>query len=312
MKFKKPNFWDLKRPNFISFLLLPFTLPIVINNFFLKNKLSKKSRELKTICVGNIYLGGTGKTPTTIKLYEILKTLKFKVSTAKKMYKSQKDEAIILQKKTNFITAKNRNEIIKQAINNRQNVVIFDDGLQDRSVSYDLNFVCFDSATFIGNGCLIPSGPLREKLNSLKKYDGVFLKTNHEISDYQLNLIKKYNNDIKIFETFFEIKNLNEFNLADEYLIFSGIGNHESFKNILLKKNFIIKKEIIFPDHHSYKKNEIEDIIKQSKNLNLKIITTEKDYVKISEMNPVNIKFIDVKINIKDEQNLINFLKKNC
>ena len=114
MKFKKPNFWDLKRPNFISFLLLPFTLPIVINNFFLKNKLSKKNQELKTICVGNIYLGGTGKTPTTIKLYEILKTLKFKVSTAKKMYKSKKDEAIILQKKTNFITAKNR--IVTEAL----------------------------------------------------------------------------------------------------------------------------------------------------------------------------------------------------
>ena len=181
MNFFKPKFWDKTEISLLSLFLYPITLIIKLLTF-LKPFLTKKNQcSIPIICVGNIYLGGTGKTPTTIKLYEILKTLKFKVSTAKKMYKSQKDEAIILQKKTNFITAKNRNEIIKQAINNRQNVVIFDDGLQDRSVSYDLNFVCFDSATFIGKRCIIPSGPLREKLNSLKKYDGVYLKTNHEI-----------------------------------------------------------------------------------------------------------------------------------
>ena len=106
MKYKKPKFWDFKKPNFISLILLPFTIPIIINNFFLKFKSLKKNKKIKSICVGNIYLGGTGKTPTTIKLYDILKKLDLKVSTAKKFYKSQFDEKIILEKKNTIINQK--------------------------------------------------------------------------------------------------------------------------------------------------------------------------------------------------------------
>ena len=309
MKFKKPKFWDLKKPNLVSFLLLPLTLPIIINNFFLAFKFPKKDVKIKTICVGNIYLGGTGKTPTTIKLYEILKNLKFNVSTAKKFYKSQLDENIILQKKTKFITAKSRSEIIKRAINTSQDVVVFDDGLQDRNISYDLRFICFDGEKFVGNGCLIPSGPLREKISSLKNCDGVFLKADNEISVTQSNIIKKHNPNIQIFETYFEITNLDKFNLTKNYLMFSGIGNPQSFKNTLIKNKFNIIDEIVFSDHHNYERLEIENIIKHAKNINAEIVTTEKDFVKITQLNSKNIDFINVKLNIKNEQNLINFLK---
>ena len=99
MRFKKPKFWDLKKPNLISILLLPLTLPIILNNFLLKFKSYKKNEEIKSICIGNIYLGGTGKTPTTIKLFHIFQELNFKVLTAKKFYKSQIDEIKILEKK---------------------------------------------------------------------------------------------------------------------------------------------------------------------------------------------------------------------
>ena len=310
MKFKKPKFWDLKKPNFISYFLLPFTLPLILNNFFLKIKPNKKNELIKTICVGNIYLGGTGKTPTVLKIYRILKDLKFKVSTAKKFYISQQDENIILQKKTDFLTAKKREEIIDKAIKNRNDLVIFDDGLQDRTIKYDLQFVCFESETFIGNGCLIPSGPLREKLSSLKKYDCAFIKNNNNKIDQQISLIKRYNSEIKIFETYFEINNLGEFDRSKNYLIFSGIGNHLSFKKTLEKNNFKISKEIVFPDHYQYSKNEIEKILSHAEENKIEIITTYKDFVKISNFGLDKIKFINVDLKIKDESNFINFLKK--
>ena len=309
MKFKKPKFWDLKKPNFISLILLPFTLPIIINNFFLKFKSNKKNKKIKSICLGNIYLGGTGKTPTTIKLYEILKSLNLNVATAKKFYASQIDENIILDEKTKLITAKNRKIILQKAIEFSCDVVVFDDGLQDKNLSYDIEFVCFDSDKLIGNGCLIPSGPLREKINSLKKYDGIFLKSDHKTQVDHLKLFKKYNSKIQIFETYLEIKNLDNFDKSANYLIFSGIGNSQSFKNILLKNEFNIKEELIFPDHHIYKKNELDEIVLKAKNLNTKIITTKKDFVKIKKLGFDNINYAEVELKIRDEKRLVNFLK---
>ena len=309
MKFKKPKFWDFKKPNLISYLLLPFTLVVLINNFFLRFKSKKKNKKIKSICVGNIYLGGTGKTPTTIAIYDILKKLKFEVSTAKKFYQNLYDENIILEKKTKFISSNNRNKILSKGIEQKQQIIIFDDGLQDKNISYDIEFVCFDADNFIGNGCLIPSGPLRENLNSLKKYDAVFIKNENKIVQDQLNLIRKYNQNIKIFETFFKIKNLNEFDLDNEYIIFSGVGNPNSFKKILINNKFKIIKEIIFADHYNYKRKEVENILAIAKERNCKIITTEKDFVKIDKFGFTDINFIDVDLKVKNEEKLVAFLK---
>ena len=188
-------------------------------------------------------------------------------------------------------------------------MVIFDDGLQDKNISYNLQFVCFDTDKWIGNGNLIPSGPLREKLDSLKKYDGVFLKNDSENSSDKIEIIKKYNPEIEVFETFYEINNLKKFNMKDKFLIFSGIGNPTSFKKILLKNNFNIVEEVIFPDHHNYSKIDINKIIHYAKEINAKIITTEKDYVKVSKINFEDINYLEVDLKIKNEQKLIDFIK---
>mgnify|MGYP001198186014 CR=1 FL=1 len=198
MKFRKPHFWDLKKPNFNSIILIPFTILIKINNFFLNLKSKKNHQKLKTICIGNIYIGGTGKTPTTIKLYNMLKNLNINISTAKKLYSSQNDERIILEKETNLISGINRNEIINKAIKEKKELIIFDDGLQDKYISYDLQFVCFDAKNWIGNGKLIPAGPLRENLESIRKYDLIFLKNIDENTNELINLITEDNSKVNI------------------------------------------------------------------------------------------------------------------
>ena len=196
-----------------------------------------------------------------------------------------------------------------KGIKKNQQVIIFDDGLQDKTISYDLEFVCFDAENFIGNGCLIPAGPLREKLESLNKYDAVFLKNNNSNIIDQKNLLKKYNKNIKIFDTYYEITNLNKFNLDNEFLIFSGIGNPLSFKKILINNKFKVVKEIIFPDHYNYKKKEIENIILVAKKNNYKIITTEKDLMKINNFDLKEVNFIEISLRIKNEKELIDFLR---
>ena len=310
MNFKKPKFWDLKKPNLLSHLLLPFTIFPLINNFLLKLKSKRKLKEIKTICVGNIYLGGTGKTPLTIKLFDILKDLKIKIATAKKYYLSQTDEQIMLKTKTNFITSKTRKKIIEKSIQEKIDLIIFDDGLQDKNLNYDIQFVCFDSDTWIGNGRLIPSGPLRENLSSLKKYDAIFLKTHNKNNvDDLIHSIKKINHQIKIFKVFYKILNLDQFDLNEKYFAFSGIGNPSSFEDLLIKNNFNVINKHIYPDHYKYLQKDIDFLKKKANDEGAKLITTEKDYIKIPEKDKNGINCLKLGLEIDEEMELLNFIK---
>ena len=312
MKIYKPKFWDYKKPNFLSYLLIPLTFPLIINNYLSKfKKKNTFSQKIKKICVGNIYVGGTGKTPLVINIYKILKQLNFKTATIKKFYNNHIDEQKLLNKNTKLYCKKDRVLALLDAIKDNMEVVVFDDGLQDRSINYDLKFVCFNSTKWIGNGFLIPAGPLREKIESIEKYDVVFLNGN-EINNSNLKLlIQKYNKNIKIFESYYKPTNISEFDINDKYIVFSGIGNPESFKETLVKNKLNIIKEINFPDHFNYTQADINKIKFEAKNLNAKIITTEKDYMKINPNENYDIKFLKIEIKVKDENELIDYLRSH-
>ena len=308
MNFRKPVFWDLKKPNIFSYLLLPLTIPVIINNFFLNIQKKYKFSKIKTICVGNIYLGGTGKTPLTIKLFNIIRKMGFDVITAKKFYSNQIDEQNLLKAKTKTIVSKRRIDAINQAVNNSNQVIIFDDGLQEKKIDYDLKIVCFKKKNWIGNGQLIPSGPLREKIENLKNYDIVFLNGKGDNVESIKEIIYKLNPKIEIFESNYEIQNLNELDVNSNYLIFSGIGDPFSFKEILLENNISIVKEVVFPDHHRYKKKDIESVLQESKKLNAKILTTEKDFIKLSDDYAKEINFLKIELKIVKEKQFINLI----
>ena len=312
MKFIKPKFWDYKKPNFLSYLLLPFTFPLIINNFFLTiKKRNVLNSKIKKICVGNIYLGGTGKTPLVIKIYQILNQLRFKTATIKKFYKTHIDEQKILDQNTKLYCLKNRQTALSHAIKDNNDVIIFDDGLQDKTIDYDLKFVCFNNIKYIGNGFLIPAGPLREKIESISKYDAAFINGNLIDNTKLKILINKHNRNIKIFESYYFPTNTHQFDTSERYLIFSGIGNPETFKETLLKNRFNVVKEIIFPDHHNYTQMDIDKIRQQANKLNAKIITTEKDFIKINAYKNNDIKFLQIELKIKNEEELIAYLRIN-
>ena len=308
MYLKKPSFWD-KQISILSYLLLPFTIFVTVNNFLNSKKKKYLSKKLKTICVGNIYIGGTGKTPTTIKLYNLIKKIK-NVSTAKKYYLNQQDEEILLKRKTKFLTASSRKSILKLAEKKNIEVLIFDDGLQDNQIDYNFKFVCFDGDLGIGNGLLLPAGPLRETINSLKKYDVVFIKKGNNLNNL-IKLIEKHNKRIKIFITDYKISKFSKFNRSKKYLIYSGIGNPHGFAKILKQNKVKIVDKIIFPDHHSYSNQDFNFILNKAKQNNAEIITTEKDYVKVPKELQKKIKFLKVNLIIHNEKKLIKFLKLN-
>ncbi len=308
MIFKKPKFWDFQKPNLISYLLLPLTLPILINNYFLKSQRNKENKIFK-ICVGNIYIGGTGKTPLSIKICNLLSQKNLKSVIIKKFYKDQVDERKLIENYSNLICNKSRIEATETAINQNYKYAVFDDGLQDRSINYDLRLVCFSNLLWIGNGFLIPAGPLRERIGSLKKYDAVILNGDPFLNVKLIEQIKKINDKIEIFESNYKIKNIKDFDKQHNYVIFSGIGNSKSFYELLKNNNFKILKEFKFPDHYSYKKKDLDEIFSFAKKQNSKVITTEKDFVKINDEFIDKIRPVKVDLNINNQEKFIEFIK---
>ena len=154
--------------NFFSVIYIIFTRFVEINNILSSLRPKKKFTEIKTVCVGNLYVGGTGKTPTSLLLYNLLKKMNINPVTAKKFYNNQMDEQKFLKDNSNFISLNDRKKIVKKAIEMKFDMIIFDDGLQEKRIDYDIKFACFDSEKWIGNGHLIPAGPLREKIDTIK------------------------------------------------------------------------------------------------------------------------------------------------
>lgn len=305
MKILKPRFWSDN--NIISHLLLPLTIiTIAVNRL---KKLKKKFKpEIPTICVGNIYLGGTGKTQLVLKLNYLLSKI-YKISVIKKYYKDQFDEQTLLDKYTDLILTRNRIEGVKKIKKLKKNIAIFDDGLQDKSIKYKITIVCFNSFSSTGNSKLLPAGPLRENLSELKNYNAIFI--NGKKNDQLIKIIKKYNDKIKIFRGEYILNNKKNFNLKSNFIAFCGIGTPENFFNLLEDNKIKIKKQIVFPDHYDYKRSDIQELKELAVRNDCELITTEKDFMKIKKYKISKLKFTDVDLKIYDQPNLVKFIKDN-
>ena len=309
MKLKKPKFWDYKKPSFFSYLLLPFSIILGLITK-IKSKPKFSNSKIKTICVGNIYIGGTGKTSLTIKIKEILDKNNIKACFIKKFYPNQTDEQKLLSKNGTLFSNLKRITALDEAISKGFEVAIFDDGLQDSSIKYDLEIVCFNNLNWIGNGLTLPSGPLRENINNLKSYENVFLNGNEESLIAIKNQIKNINTNININSGKYILLNISEFDKDQNYLVFSGIGNHKTFVEMLKNNKLKIVSDLEYPDHYQYSKRDFDEIIINAKKYNAHIITTEKDYLRLENFNRNEILYVKSSLDISDEESLTNKLIK--
>ena len=303
MKLIKPIFWKTK--NFISLILYPLSAVTFLINFLKKFSI-KKTFEIKTICIGNIFIGGTGKTSLAIEINELLKN-KFRTVFIKKNYKNQIDEINLLNNKGKIISSSNREDALLAASKKKYQVAILDDGLQQKNINYNLRIACFNSEYGLGNEFTLPAGPLRENLSVIKNYDLIFLngeKNNKKI----LSKFKSINKDLKIFEGKYKPLNLKKFNLKKKYLMFCGIGNPHEFEQTLIKYKFNVSKKIIFPDHHKFSNIDLKKLNYNASRDNLTLITTEKDFFRLNKAQRKNIKFLKIKLEIKNREKLKKIL----
>jgi tetraacyldisaccharide 4'-kinase len=303
MRLIQPKFWETK--NFISLILYPLSIITFLINILKKFSI-KKNFKIKTICIGNIFVGGTGKTSLAIEIDELLKK-KFKTVFIKKNYKNQSDEINLLSNKGKIISLTNREDALFAASKKNYQVAILDDGLQQKNINYDLKIVCFNSEYAIGNQYMLPAGPLRENLNVVKNYDLIFLNGERK-NKKLLSKLKSINKNLKIFEAKYKPLNLKNFNLRNKYLMFCGIGNPHEFEQTLIKYKFNISKKIIYPDHHKLTNIELKKLKDRAKKENLTLVTTEKDFFRLNKIQRKNIKFLKIKLEIKDKKNLKKIL----
>ena len=294
MKFNKPKFWD--KTSFISLFLLPLSVFTLIFNYIKSLIITEYSYKIPIICVGNIYVGGTGKTPLSIYIYNLLKSKKFKPAIVKKYYPSHIDEINFTKNKVkHFFSDKKRSLSILKAEKKNNNVIIMDDGLQDVSIKKDLSILCFNSSDLIGNGFLLPAGPLRDRLKKINNYQIVVINGKKNIA-FEKKL-KSLSNKIKIFNSKYEIKKIGN-HKSKKILAFAGIGSPQNFFDLLKDYKINVKEKISFPDHYNYTKDEIRNLISKAKEKNLKLITTEKDYFRIKQLGLKKIEYISVDLKI--------------
>ena len=308
MKFLKPKFWE-SRNNIMAILLRPISLLFYILTALRKSFISPKKFKIPIICVGNIYVGGTGKTPVSIMIANILKTNNKNPAIIKKFYKDHEDEHKLINNITNsLILNKNRVAAIEKAERENFDVGILDDGFQDHAIKKTLNIICFNNKQLIGNGLVLPAGPLRERLSSLERAQIVIIngEKNKIFEEKILNISK----NIKIFYSEYLPINIEQFK-NKKLFAFAGIGNPNNFFDLLSKYNLDVQKKISFPDHYEFKKKEIEQITEDAVNNNLDLITTEKDFYRVKDYGFKDLRYLKVDLKIEEKNKFITEVLKH-
>jgi len=293
-----------------KYILLPFSLIYYVvmslrNLCYDRNIFRIHSLGVKVISVGNITWGGTGKTPAILYLAKRLCSQGHRVAILTRGY--GEDEERLFSKlipEVPVIVDKDRVRAGKTAIERYPiDTILLDDGFQYRRLKRDMDMVCIDATSPFGNNYIIPAGPLREGLGSLKRAD-IFLITKADLVKDQKGLqalenkLKGINcsalnaGAIHEFQYFYRLSDEQlvdiEFlkNKGKEIVLFSGIGNPVSFEKTVSGLGLKVNKHFIFRDHHRYKDSDFKKINDYcGKNRIDTMVTTEKDAVKLKAVS---------------------------
>ena len=177
-----------------------------------------------------------------------------------------------------------------------------DDGFQNPTLKKDVSFLVFNGELGIGNGKIIPAGPMREKLeDGLNRSDAVIF-----IGKDKFGLLKKINKPI--FQV--EIKEQKPKHTHQNVVAFAGIGYPQKFYNSLEKCGLKVAKSYDFPDHHFYTKDELKEVIKKANRRNMPVYTTLKDFVKIPKNLQKSFNVLNIKADFENKPDLLCFMEK--
>ncbi len=331
---------------FSSIFLFFYRLRVFIYSYRLKRK---KRLEAKVISVGNLDLGGSGKTPMVLHLASEFKKKGKKVVILTRGYKRKEkrqeelygnlenlswelcgDEPFLLAlnlPEVPIIINKNRFEAgISAQKKYRPDLFILDDGFQHWSLERDFDLLMVDATSPLSEQRLFPLGRLREPLSALRRADLIVLnqKGNNFSLEQTFNVIDEHNPSCFVAQSFYEVSEIEDFTKETKVelsslrgkktVAFSGIADNLSFEKTLKNLGMVISKHIRFSDHHSYSKKDITHIQDEGKRFKADFFcTTEKDEIKIpKKINfPAPLYVVKIRLKIKDrETDLWDFIEE--
>lgn len=351
------NIWDTEKNHdlnpvhlFLYVLSLIYAAVIRLRNLSYDHGLLKQKRlRCPVISVGNLTVGGTGKTPMVIELAGLFMGWSLKPAVLSRGYggKSTKemnvisdgrsilsgpdeggDEPLLIARRlpaVPVLTGSQRAVTGEHAIEHFGiDVAILDDGFQHRSLRRDLDIVLLDSGHPLGNGHLIPRGPLREPFSSLNRADLIVLTRAGKSGKtlFERRLAEEFP-AIPVFKACHRTGRLTEgdgtfrppsYLTGKKIYAFAGLAHPDSFRESIELLQGVIVGFRAFPDHHPYTAGDIADIEKEAGSLSADLIlTTEKDGVKLAPCrefaNRVWILGIDVEI-IEEKERFVTLIRK--
>lgn len=294
---KTPHWFLRKTP--LAFILWPFSWVYYMFYKFVYNV--RKHKEYKSkrriICVGNILAGGVGKTPIVRAIAKY-----FDAPVVMRGYKQDiksghcSDEAMMLARDGIQVhTGDRKSNIILLDRQSDKTPIVMDDGFQNSLIYKDISLVVFDESIGLGNGFLLPAGPLRERRSALSRADAFVIIQSDKKTKLELPVGKP------LF--YVKTKTISPYPSSQRIVAFAGIGYPKKFFRNL--KNVVAKRA--FPDHYQYTDDDLKKLVKLADKKKAKLITTEKDWVRLPSEYQEKIKFAKLELAIDDE--LFDWLK---
>jgi tetraacyldisaccharide 4'-kinase len=322
---KAPEYWKQGCGGLISTLLSPVSWLYGVGVQMNQSTATPIQAPAPVLCIGNAVAGGAGKTPIAIDIGKRLLDAGVNTHYLSRGYGGSEqgphridpasdnaarvgDEPLLLAKIAPTWISKDR---VKGAIAMAEagaKTIIMDDGFQNPSLLKDINLCVIDGTYGIGNGRVIPAGPLREEFeHSLQKSNAiVIMGTDHAgIAER----IKAITPDILLLKAQITAQ-LNDFDILNQPIhAFAGIGHPEKFFDMLVKLGCDIKKATPFADHHFYDNGEISLLVEAAKVDKALLLTTEKDYVRLDTKWQSAVKTIGISLTWEDEAPLTALLE---
>ena len=321
MTWRTPEFWSTN--GLAAKVLQPFA---TFYGWLMRQRWKRSSPEtvdIPVLCVGNLTVGGAGKTPTALLLGRLLQaegkrihfltrgyggklgTPPIQVNTERHTAGDVGDEALLLAACAPCWVATDRFAGAQSAWAAGAELVVMDDGFQNPGLHKDLSILVVDGAYGFGNGRLFPAGPLRERIaDGFSRADALLL-----VGEDQQQISEAMPPALLLLNATLAPAGNTQWLQGTRVVAFAGIGRPEKFFSLLEALGAEIIERFPFPDHHRFRTRDLERLTAASERQDALLVTTEKDAVRLPQPFRHQVKTVPVEMQLEDPAALRALLK---